>query len=116
MKVVNQHLQALSLEKHPDNTFIGKIARGFDFLGYHFSQAGVAVATHTIAHFVEKASRLYAQERRGVEPPAALEMYVRRWFRWSRSGMNNRHSGRDVTSCTFASAVSSPASHLRMCT
>lgn len=33
VKVVNQTLQALGLEKHPDKTFIGKIARGFDFRG-----------------------------------------------------------------------------------
>ena len=40
VKMVNQTLGALSLEKHPDKTFIGKIEPGFDFLGYHFSPAG----------------------------------------------------------------------------
>jgi hypothetical protein len=35
VKLVNQTLRALSLEKHPDKTFIGRIERGFDFLGYH---------------------------------------------------------------------------------
>jgi hypothetical protein len=30
VKVVNQMLAALDLEKHPDKTFIGRIARGFD--------------------------------------------------------------------------------------
>ena len=33
VKVVNQALGALSLEKHPAKTFIGRIERGFDFLG-----------------------------------------------------------------------------------
>ena len=33
----------LNLEKHPDKTFIGRIERGFDFLGYHFSRAGLTV-------------------------------------------------------------------------
>jgi hypothetical protein len=37
VKVVNQTLGSLNLEKHPDKTFIGRIERGFDFLGYHFS-------------------------------------------------------------------------------
>ncbi|MBI1875496.1 MAG: hypothetical protein HYS05_16630 [Acidobacteria bacterium] len=96
VKVVNQTLQALGLEKHPDKTFIGKIERGFDFLGYHFSPAGVAVAKQTITNFIEKASRLYEQERRAGRAAAALEMYVRRWVRWSRSGMNNWRSGRYV--------------------
>lgn len=39
VKVVNQMLGMLGLEKHPDKTFIGKIERGFDFLGYHFGRA-----------------------------------------------------------------------------
>jgi hypothetical protein len=37
VKVVNQVLASLRLAKHLDKTFIGRIARGFDFLGYHFS-------------------------------------------------------------------------------
>jgi len=31
VKVVNQMLGTLGLEKHPDKTFIGMIERGFDF-------------------------------------------------------------------------------------
>ncbi len=34
VKAVNQALGSLNLEKHPDKTFIGRIERGFDFLGY----------------------------------------------------------------------------------
>jgi RNA-directed DNA polymerase len=54
VKVVNQMLGALGLEKHPDKTFIGRIERGFDFLGYHFSRQGLAVAKQTMANFIEK--------------------------------------------------------------
>jgi RNA-directed DNA polymerase len=86
VKIVNQVLGSLDLEKHPDKTFIGRIERGFDFLGYHFSPAGLTVAKQTIANFIEKASRLYEQKRSGVSAAAALEMYVRRWFQWTRSG------------------------------
>ena len=83
---VNLVLAALGLEKHPDKTFIGRIERGFDFLGYHFSPAGITVAKQTIANFIEKASRLYEQKRRTGSAVSPLEMYVRRWFRWTRSG------------------------------
>jgi hypothetical protein len=31
-----------------DRTFIGRIERGFDFLGYHFSRQGLGVAKQTI--------------------------------------------------------------------
>ena len=88
VKVVNQRLAALDLEKHPDKTFIGKIERGFDFLGYHFSPAQLTVAAKTIANFIEKASLLYEQKRSGVLSATALEMYVRRWVRWTVSGLS----------------------------
>ena len=74
VKLVNQTLGSLSLEKHPDKTFIGKVERGFDFLGYHFSPAGLTVAAKTIANFIEKASRLYEQKCRAVSTASALEM------------------------------------------
>ena len=34
VKTLNQELRGLRLEKHPDKTFIGRIEKGFDFLGY----------------------------------------------------------------------------------
>lgn len=33
---MNQCLEALQLDKHPDKTSMGPASRGFDFLGYHF--------------------------------------------------------------------------------
>jgi hypothetical protein len=76
VKTVNRVFGALGLEKHPDKTFIGQIERGFDFLGYHFSPAGLTVAKQTIANFIEKASRLYEQECCAALAATALEMYV----------------------------------------
>lgn len=46
VKVVNQVFRGLGLEKHPDKTFIGRIERGFDFLGYHLSCHGIAIASN----------------------------------------------------------------------
>lgn len=40
---LNGILSELKLEKHPDKTFIGRIEKGFDFLGYHFSRPSTAV-------------------------------------------------------------------------
>ena len=34
VKTLNRELDALKLEKHPEKTFIGRIEKGFDFLGY----------------------------------------------------------------------------------
>jgi hypothetical protein len=66
-------------------TPLGRIERGFDFLGYHFGPAGLTVAKKTIANFIEKASRLYEQKRSAVLAATALEMYVRQWVRWAGS-------------------------------
>ncbi|MEO8326954.1 MAG: hypothetical protein ABI618_13955 [Nitrospirota bacterium] len=63
MKIVNQRLTGLGLLKHPAKTFIGKIEKGFDFLGYRFSPEGLTVARKTVEQFVTRAHRLYEQER-----------------------------------------------------
>ena len=34
----------VNLEKHSDKTFIGRIDRGFDFLGYHLSAEVLTMA------------------------------------------------------------------------
>ncbi len=44
VKQLNRCLDQLKLEKHPDKTFIGKIEKGFDFLGYHFSKKALTIA------------------------------------------------------------------------
>jgi len=75
---------------HPANVFfkmlIGRIERGFDFLGYRFTRAGLSLARKTVQNFIEKTSRLYEQECRAALPAPALERYVKRWVRWTTSG------------------------------
>ena len=44
MRVVNQALGSLELEQAPEKTFIGRIEKGFDVLGYHFSPDGLTAA------------------------------------------------------------------------
>jgi len=34
IRIVCETLAELQVEQHPDKTFIGRISRGFDFLGY----------------------------------------------------------------------------------
>ena len=58
MQIVNQTLNELKVEKHPDKTFIGRIAKGFDFLGYSFEPKWL-IAPKTLANFLERAIRLY---------------------------------------------------------
>ncbi len=83
VRLVNQTLAELKVEQHPDKTFIGRVSRGFDFLGYLFTPAGLEVAPRAVARCVEGVSRLYEQ---GVDL-IRIGAYVRRWQRWARSGL-----------------------------
>jgi RNA-directed DNA polymerase len=84
IRVLNQTFNELNLEKHPDKTVIGRMERGFNFLGYHFSPEGLSVAGKTIEKFHARAVRLYEQERGEPSGSPVLGLYVRRWFRWAR--------------------------------
>ena len=87
VKTLHRELHALQLEKHPDKTFIGRIEKGFDFLGYRFTPRSLTVARKTIENFLERALRLYEQEPRERGGSPQLESYVTRWRRWATAGV-----------------------------
>ena len=88
IKTVNQVMAELRVEKHPDKTFIGRIARGFDFLGYWFSPQGLGVAKKTVHRMLDKVSRLYEQ---GADD-FRIETYLNRWWQWVRSRVSGDYS------------------------
>jgi len=71
-RVMQQTLAELKVRTHPDKTFLGRTARGFDFLGYRFGADGLTrVAARTLERFRAKAKRLAAQDEadgKAVEP------------------------------------------------
>ena len=83
-RITNQVLTKLKQTKHPDKTFIGRIARGFDFLGYHFNGLDLRPAKVTIQRFIDKILRLYEEKT----PPSRerLAGYIKRWVRWVGAG------------------------------
>ena len=84
IKAVNEVMAELRVEKHPDKTFIGRIARGFDFLGYWFSPDGLSICWKTVDRMVDKVSRLYEQ---GADM-LRFETYLKHWWQWVRSGVD----------------------------
>jgi hypothetical protein len=62
----------------------------------------VPIASFRVANFIEKASQLYEQKRSAVLAATALEMYVRRWVRWTTSGRVDLLNHRDVPSLGYA--------------
>ena len=84
VKLVMQTLSELKVEPHPDKTYIGRVSRGFTFLGYTIASAGiVGIAPQTRKRFVERLTRLYEQGA-SVE---RIGDYVRRWQLWAVSGL-----------------------------
>ena len=55
------YFHLIKVEKHPGKTFIGRIAKGFDFLGYSFEPKGLSIAPKTLANFLERKTQLYEQ-------------------------------------------------------
>ncbi|NEO01395.1 MAG: reverse transcriptase, partial [Moorea sp. SIO3I7] len=84
IKAVNEVMAELRVQKHPDKTFIGRIAKGFDFLGYWFTPTGLGVASKTVSRMLDKVSRLYEQNA----DDERIETYLKRWWRWVRSGVD----------------------------
>ena len=89
-KQLNEEFNQLKLEKHPDKTFIGRIEKGFDFLGYHFSLNGLMIANITWNKFAARLHRLYEQKKASTDCDVILGEYVRRWQRWTSAGLNNK--------------------------
>jgi len=88
--VVNETLRELRVEQHPDKTFIGRIERGFTFLGYWITEKGVTgVAPSTWEAFQGRVARLYEQNAPLEDIRRDVEQYVRRWKRWAGSGVRD---------------------------
>ncbi|MBD3251054.1 hypothetical protein GF380_01080 [Candidatus Uhrbacteria bacterium] len=95
IRAVNQVMNDLQVEKHPDKTFIGRIARGFDFLGYFFSGEGLGIGKKTIARMLDNVSLLYEQGADGIR----IENYVWRWWLWVKGGVDGLVSTGTIKMC-----------------
>ena len=87
IKTLQRIFGDLKLRCHPDKTFIGRINKGFDFLGYHFSRQPLRLASTTVARFVDRFHRLYEQQKTAPEGAVRLGDYVTRWLRWTQAGL-----------------------------
>ncbi|EIC22728.1 hypothetical protein Thi970DRAFT_03008 [Thiorhodovibrio frisius] len=82
-------LAALRLSVHPDKRFIGKTARGFDFLGYRFRPGRKRrPAQQSIDRLTTRARRLHEQGAALYR----LRQTMWRWYRWLHGGLRGRVS------------------------
>lgn len=87
VRKLNGWLASRGFEQHPEKTFIGRVEKGFDWMGFWFSETGCRhAAPRAVNNFLTKLRRLYERTRRQpAEVQAArVAKYVRRWFMWIR--------------------------------
>lgn len=113
IRIVNEVLAALGLEKHPDKTFIGKLSRGFEALGYCFAdkQGIVGPSTISIRRF---ADRIFERQARH-EGRESLQRYVTHWLSWCCGGLDFCLRGQRYTNNEYKrerrSASTEPKEH-----
>jgi hypothetical protein len=77
---MHQVIKELKFRLAMDKTYIGRIHKGFDFLGYQFGSKGIiGLAAKTIKNFVEKTARLYEQGATGHR----ISCYINKWCSWA---------------------------------
>lgn len=99
MRRLNAYFAEYGFRQHPDKTFIGSIAREFDWMGSWFTDKGrQSVAPRAMANHREKLSRLYEQMRYKTFAERALRVavYLRRWRSWAQSDVNVPSRALDV--------------------
>jgi hypothetical protein len=85
--LIHQQFSQLKLSNAPDKTFIGKISKGFDFLGYRYDGATLTLAAITLTNMTQKWQQLYEQASKKQAPEnlssgaSACVRYFRSWLR-----------------------------------
>lgn len=93
---LNRHLSSYGFEQHPDKTFIGRVEKGFDWMGFWFTDKGcTSVAPRAVSNCLTKLRRLYEQARRhpSAGGDARVAEYLSHWTRWARSGFTGPVGG-----------------------
>ena len=107
VRVMNEVLARLGLAQHPDKTFIGRVSRGFDFLGVDFQPgAPLAPSAVSLARKTEKIARLY-------EHLSSVALAKEEGASQERIGRYETHWARWLRSLTDRSAPAAPAPHSR---
>ncbi|GLH27219.1 MULTISPECIES: reverse transcriptase domain-containing protein [Enterobacter] len=93
-KRLMQWFSEYGFEAHPDKTQIGRVQKGFDWMGAWLTHEGVTdVAPRAKANHREKVRRLYEQlarlpkwKRKSATPKvhARVSAYRKRWYIWSQ--------------------------------
>lgn len=85
VRQLNHFFTACGFEQHPDKTFIGRVDKGFDWMGVLFTAHGATtVAPRAIANHLLKLRRLYEQALRNNPPSEVAHRVAAYRVRWAR--------------------------------
>ncbi|UIP27779.1 reverse transcriptase/maturase family protein [Photobacterium sp. TLY01] len=87
VRCVNTFFERLKLKAHPDQTCIGRIDKGFDFLGYQYIDGKVTVSERALSHHLCRYARLFEQKHNHPNRAALLDAYRQRWLTWVCAGI-----------------------------
>ncbi|MCE5983552.1 reverse transcriptase domain-containing protein [Pseudomonas sp. LF19] len=88
VKQLNRFFNVYGFEQHPDKTFIGKVDKGFDWMGFVFTAEGcAAVAPRALTNHALKLRRLYERARHPdlARGKCRVAEYRARWAAWVKS-------------------------------
>lgn len=82
---LNGFFNDYGFRQHPDKTFIGRTAKGFDWMGAQLGASGVTgVAPRALANHCAKVRRLYEQTWLSrTTRQAKVSVYRARWMKWA---------------------------------
>lgn len=86
VKVLNQFLTCHGFIKHPGKTFIGRIARGTDWMGFWLNdKEGGDPAPRAVNNMLQTLRRLYEQTRHlsASQRQVRVAQYLSHWLRWA---------------------------------
>lgn len=90
IRALNGHFEQSGFHQHPDKTFIGRLAKGFDWMGAQLGATGVTgIAPRAVANHEAKVRRLYEQTRSlsKAEQIKRVSGYLLRWTIWAGSAI-----------------------------
>ncbi|ULH10496.1 hypothetical protein MF265_21635 [Serratia marcescens] len=86
VRALNRYFNDFGFCQHPDKTFIGRIERGFDWMGAQMSDVGVeGIAHRARVNHIMRWRRLYEQVRRwpAARRRARMSQYRKKWKIWA---------------------------------
>ncbi|OQW93872.1 MAG: hypothetical protein BWK79_08880, partial [Beggiatoa sp. IS2] len=95
-------LDNLKLENASDKTFIGRVERQFDFLGYQFSPTALTVAQKTLQRRDMRIVRLYEHSSKAVIPAPANIQIAPQLLDSHLRGNDKRHTNERVQSARYS--------------